>query len=169
MTAEEEKELVRLLKIVEPGFLSYPIFKEMARINVMSIIEFVPLRIKNRSIELLLIQRSEHDDFWPNEFHTPGTVVRSTDIDNLPHSGFERIIEDELGGIKISSPHFVGNLTHRGKRGIEQAQVYFVEVLEDPKIGDFFRIDNLPENLMEQQQKFIDQSIKSFKKFKNLS
>lgn len=164
MNKQDEEELVNLLAKLEPGFLPYQIFKEIARLVVMPVIEFVPLRIKDGLVEVLLLERDETDDIWPGEVHTPGTVIRATDKGGKMHKAFERVLHDELGGIEVSDPHFVGTLFHEGRRGAEQAQIYWIEVLEEPKIGKFYLASKLPENMMDQQIKFVSQAVESFKK-----
>lgn len=163
LTDTEQQELVRLLKKMEPGFLPFDIFVQMARLNVMAIIEFVPLRLNAAgNAEVLLLTRGADDPLWPNEVHTPGTVIRPTDTEAKEYLAFERIVKDELKGVKTSAPYFVGSTLHASKRGMEKAQVFWVEVLEEPIVGNFYEVDNLPENMMESQISFVKQAAKSF-------
>ena len=162
MTKEETNKLVELLKQIEPGFLNFDVFIQIARLVVLSIIEFVPLRIKGDKIEVLLLSRGGDDPIWPNELHVPGTVIRPTDNENKIYMAFNRIINEELKGTKLSEPYFVGSILHKSKRGAEHAQVYWVEVKEEPKVGKFYPVDELPTNLIESQIKFIKQASKSF-------
>ena len=46
MNQEDQQKLVELLRHLEPGFLPFDIFVEIARLAALSIIEFVPLRKK---------------------------------------------------------------------------------------------------------------------------
>ncbi len=168
MEKNEEKELVKLLSKLDPGFLPYEVFKSVARLVVTPIIEFVPLRVRDGRVEVLLIRRSKHDDIWPGELHTPGTVVRSTDNYGEMHGAYKRIIVEELKGLEISNPHYVGSLFHEGKRGAEQAQIFWVEVKEDGDKFKFYNADRLPADMMQQQKKFVAQAVKSYKEFKGL-
>lgn len=105
MNKAAEKQLAALLSSMEPGFLPYDIFVQIARLVVLSIIEFVPLRKnKNGNIEVLLLSRGMDDPIWPGELHTPGTVVRPTDTQGGMYLAFERILDDELKGAKVSAP-----------------------------------------------------------------
>jgi hypothetical protein len=158
----EEQKLAQLLAELEPGFLPYEIFKQVARLVVLPIIEFVPVRQKDGQVEVLLLNRSKFDDIWPGELHTPGTVIRPTDSTGEIYKAFDRILNDELAGTKVSSPHYVGSILHSSKRGMEQAQVYWVEVLEEPKVGQFYQISNLPKNTMQSQTAFINQAAKNY-------
>lgn len=162
MTDKETKKLVELLRTLEPGVLDFDVFVQIARLVVLSIIEFVPLRLNNGEVEVLLLSRGGKDPIWPNELHVPGTVIRPTDNENKIYMAFDRIINDELGGTKMSEPYFVGSILHKSKRGSEHAQVYWVEVLEKPKVGKFYPVDELPDNLIESQTKFIKQASKSY-------
>lgn len=169
MTNKDQEKLVELLSQLEPGFLPYPVFKQLARILVMPIIEFVPVRKdKNGDVEVLLIQRSADDDIWPNEWHTPGTVVRATDLDNDVFGAFKRILHEEMGDIKVSAPYYVGSRFYMGKRGAEMSQIYWIEVKNEPKEGKFFNINNLPKDTMHQQLNFIKEACENYAKYSKL-
>lgn len=159
----QQDQLVNLLKELEPGYLPYDIFVEFARLNTLSIIEFVPLRINDTGeVEVLLLSRGHEDKIWPNQLHTPGTVIRPTDTEGEMYVAFERIFKDELLGTKLSPPHYVGSLLHKSRRGTEHAQIYWVEILEPPRTGEFYPINKLPASLIESQEKFINLASKNF-------
>ena len=163
MDKSEEKQLVELLSRLEPGFLPYDIFVQLARLATLPIIEFVPLRLNEKGeTEVLLLERSKFDEIWPGEVHTPGTVIRPTDSTGEIYKAFERIRKDELMGTKVSDGHFVGTLLHPSKRGMEHAQIFWVEVIDEAKVGKFYPARNLPDNLIESQKEFISQAVKSF-------
>ena len=163
----EEVQLVGLLKKLQPGFLPYEVFLQISRLVTVPIVEFVPIRIKNGEPEVLLLKRDSTDTIWPNALHTPGTVIRSTDLDSEDHLAFTRIINDELKNTEVSEPYYVGSNLHKSKRGSEQAQIFWVEVLGDPKIGKFYQFSNLPKELIKSQVGFINLAVESFKKIKN--
>ena len=155
-------ELVNLLKDIKPGFLPRPLFVEVARIIALPILEVVPIRLRNGSAEVLFLKRAIDDAFWPSAMHTPGTVIRATDIiDGSIESAFSRIINDELAGTQVTAPSFVCLDARTSLRGAEQAQVYWVEVLGEPKAGVFFPVGSLP-TLVETQAKFIDKAVYEF-------
>jgi hypothetical protein len=167
LTQSEQETLIKLLEKLEPGFLPFGIFLQVARLVVLPIVEFVPLRLNEQGeIEILLLTRGPDDPLWPNELHVPGTVVRPTDNAEKMYLAFDRILNDELKSMHMSSPHYVGNILHKSKRGMEQAQVYWIEVLEEPHAGKLYQVEKLPKNLMESQRGFINQAIKSFKTIK---
>lgn len=169
MKEEDIAEIASLLKRFEPGFLPYPVFEQIARLVALPIIEFVPLRLKDGKAEVLLLKRDDNDKHWPGLLHTPGTVIRATDLrkegdDNWP--AFRRILEDELKNTKVSSPHYVGSIFHSSKRGAEQAQLFWVEVQAEPSIGVFYRVDDLPPGLIDSQTVFIEEAARNYLKYK---
>lgn len=163
MKKDDEKQLIDLLRQLEPGFLPFEIFLQIARITTLSIIEFVPLR-KNfeGQIEVLLLDRGDSDPIWPNALHTPGTVIRPTDTESTKHLAFLRITEEELKETKASEPHFVGSILHTSKRGAEHAQIYWVQIIGEPKVGKFYPASDLPVELINSQRKFISLAVKSY-------
>lgn len=167
MTDNEIQQTASLLAGLDPGFLPYPIFEQIARLVALPIVEFVPLRKTESGVEVLLIARPDDDPLWPGLLHTPGTVIRTTDLnegkqENWP--AFERILKDELEDTKVSNPHYVGSIFHESKRGAEQAQLYWVEVLEEPTVGTFYSVDDLPTSLIDSQVTFIKEATKHYKK-----
>lgn len=161
LTPAEKILLVDVLKKLEPGFLPYEIFKQVARVVTLPIVEFVPLRLNSQNeVEVLLLERSEDDDIWPGSVHVPGTVLRASD--KKIEQAFQRITANELAHTAVSPPHFVGNVLHDSKRGSEQAQVYWVEVSGREKVGKFYEAKNLPDNLIDSQRAFILRAVDSF-------
>jgi len=163
LTDEETKALVALLKKLEPGFLPFEIFLQVARLVVLPIIEFVPLRMYEGRVEVLLLER----DVWPFGLHTPGTVIRPTDSTENNYQAFHRILHDELQDTEVSDPHYVGSALHASPRGGEQAQVFWIEVVGEPKAGTFYEADKLPDNLIQSQKNFIELAVKDFQKEKS--
>lgn len=167
MTDENVQALADMLKQLEPGYLPYPVFEQIARLVALPVVEFIPLRMTTEGkVEVLLIERAADDPFWPKMLHTPGTVVRATDV----HKGqqddwqaFERIVQDELRGLKVSSPHYVGTMFHDSKRGSELAQLYWVDVLAEPEVGRFYDVSALPEQLIDSQRTFINHTSSDFR------
>ena len=163
LTTEETNQLIALLAKLEPGFLPLEIFLELARLVVLSIVEFVPLRLNPEGeVEVLLISRGSDDPHWPNALHTPGVVVLPTDTNTEVYTPFKRLAEGELAGTKVSAPHFVGNNFQVSRRGAEQAQIYWIEVYGQPTNGRFYPADKLPENIIETQPHFIQRSALKF-------
>jgi hypothetical protein len=172
MDESDIDETARLLAKLKPGFVPYPIFEQLARIMALPVVEFIPLRIgPSGAVEVLLIERDADDPFWPGMLHTPGTIVRATDA----HTGeqddwqaFQRIFHDELLDTEVSVPQYVGSIFHESKRGAEQAQLYWIEVTGEPKVGALYPVDALPEQLIASQIAFIGQAASMFRIAKGL-
>jgi hypothetical protein len=164
MNDEYIKQLSEMLSGLEPGFLPFPLFEQIARIMTLPVIEFVPLRINNDKVEVLLIPRPDDDAYWPGMLHTPGTVIRATDINEQEDNKktFKRLIHDELKDTEMSPPHYVESILNSSKRGTTQAQIYWVEVLGEPKVGTFYSLHNLPEGFIKLQENFINMAAKNF-------
>jgi hypothetical protein len=169
LSAKEVRAISALLTRLDPGYVPYPIFEQLARIMALPIVEFIPLRLgPENKVEVLLIERPPEDTLFRDMLHTPGTVIRATDVvskGGKNWSAFERILQDELQGVEVSDLHYVGSIFHASKRGAEQAQLYWLEVVGTPKVGQFYPVDNLPPNLIESQRDFIYQSAKSFQTY----
>ncbi|GLY95362.1 hypothetical protein [Actinoplanes sp. NBRC 103695] len=159
MTFEDSNDvrtLIRLLRQITPGWLPEDVFLELARITVLSIVELVPVRVSDDGeVEVLLLPRSMDDKVWPGMLHTPGTVLRPTDVSH--DAALQRIIDRELGSPLLrDTPFFVGNQFHVVRRGTENAAVYCVELDGQPPRGAFHRSDDLPASLVETQRSTIE-------------
>lgn len=161
MNRNEELQLCSLLRSLPQEILPFDIFLEIARLVVLPIIELVCLRRRDEIIEILLLQRSPGDPLWPNALHSPGSVLRI--YDNSFDDAISRMLQEELAELKISKPVFVKNLFNVNERGKESAQIYLAKVLEDPKVGQFYNVEELPPNVMLSQIKFIEEAVKYFK------
>jgi hypothetical protein len=157
---EEEINLAReLLSKLEPGFLPPPIFYEITRLTAVPIIEVVPLRFNSGKTQILLLPRSSNDPTWPNQLHVPGTVIRATDTMDI---AFRRIFDGELNGSGHGEAEFVQNILHNSGRGMEASQIYWVEILDEPKTGQFYNANDLPQTLVRSQLDFISEVVKVY-------
>jgi len=159
----EVTQVTKLLSMLEPGFLPFELFHQIARLVVTPIIELVPLRVSaTGSVEILLLPRPADDPIWPGQLHVPGTVIRATDSPHSFHDGLQRTV-NELGDGDIGVPVFVKNLLHPSGRGMEATQVYWVEIKSQPRIGKFYSADKLPTLIVKTQLDFIPDAIAHFK------
>ncbi|HSX07389.1 MAG TPA: hypothetical protein VLG11_00685 [Candidatus Saccharimonadales bacterium] len=157
---EEVKAAAQVLQKLEPGFLPFPIFHEVARLTTTPIVEIVPLRTHQGRTEILLLKREADDPVWPGKLHAPGTVLRATDT---LQSALKRVCDDELQGVQVTEPKFVTNILHHSGRGMEAPQIYWVEVLGDASgVGQFYDADDLPEDLVRSQLDFIPQAVRAY-------
>ncbi|MEI7918175.1 MAG: hypothetical protein WCH58_02220 [Candidatus Saccharibacteria bacterium] len=162
ISRKDIQQAKELLSKLQPGQLPFNIFIEVARLTVTPIIEIVPLRTNaDGYTEVLLTKREDSDPIWPGMLHTPGTVVRANDRDDNSDA-FRRILNGELGDIKTSAPVYVKTILHKVKRGTEQAQIFWVEVHGESKIGIFYDVNKLPGNIIDSQIDFIKAATDSY-------
>jgi hypothetical protein len=170
LTDGEIESTRQLLSKLSAGFLPLPIFLEVARLVALPIIEIIPLRWNDGHIEVLLTKRLDNDKHWPGMWHTPGTVVRATDAIGNYQDAFDRILDGELKGVALKGePQFLMAFRHESKRGTEDAKVYYVEVVGEPKEGRFYDIDQLPLNIVSTCSDFVKVAAISFHESKTNS
>lgn len=153
--------VAKSLSKLEPGYLPLPIFHEVTRLTTTPIIEIVPLRRRENSIQILLLKRESDDPVWPNQLHIPGTVVRATDTLD---SALERILTKELSSTATSKPKFVKSILHHSGRGMESSQIYWVDVIGEATAGQFYDVKNLPKTIVASQMDFIPAAIDDYVK-----
>ncbi len=162
-TAEEIAFAVSILRRLNPGFLPKELFIELTRLMTTSIVEVVPMRRVNGKAQILLLQRPEDDPNWPGMLHTPGTVVRPTDSEEGIAGPISRIYKDELNLDKWQEPVFVGPILHEVNRGTEMSLVYYLDMSDsDITEGTWYDSDNLPDNIVDTQIEFINESLEKF-------
>lgn len=165
---ENNKQLVMLLSELKVGVLPLEVFQQVARLVVLPILELVPLRVHGGAVEVLLLKRPINDLLWPSQWHTPGSVIRAYDEGSDASDALKRVINEELKGIKIGTPKFIKSLLNQNERGKEWANIFWAEVLEAPKVGEFFNSNSLPSNTMASQLSFINDAVNDFKLTKDL-
>ena len=150
------EQLIALLQQLEQGELPLPVFLQFARLGVLSIIELVPLRVGQRGVEVLLVERDTADPIWAGQLHTPGTVVRPADADYGVDGVLSRLAASELPGATFLKPPVqVATLVHRVKRGVECATIFYGWVETEATVGTWYRVTDLPEKLVATQRDFI--------------
>ncbi len=161
---EEIRQAAAVLSKLPAGYLPKEIFLEVTRLCVTPIAEVVPLRQSSSgTTEVLLLQRPDDDPNWPSMLHTPGTVIRATDIDKGIEGSLERIIDSEIGVRTEKKPILVGLEFHQVARGPEMAQVYAIDLTGDKVTnGVWYSVDNLPPNIVDTQLGFIARAIDSY-------
>lgn len=109
-------------------------------------------------MQVLLAQRPDNDPWWPGFLHSPGVMVIPTDKEDQDFKTvFQRLCSTELQGLLHSEPKFVTNkLLDTGRRGVENANIHWILVAGTPVYGDYFDIENLPENLMDHHRPIIE-------------
>jgi hypothetical protein len=121
-------------------------------------LEVVPLRKSpTGKTQVLLYKRPSSDQWWPEELHSPGTVILPADLKE-GHLPFERILGEEgelKGGIHTTNHPVYVNYEARSAedtgRGPEIALVHYIEAdgdnSNDPTVGIWVDVDNtFPDN-----------------------
>lgn len=159
LTEDEISRAAGLLAKLEPGYLPEKLFIEINRLHVASTVVVVPLKRAKNGVEVLLIERGSDDPIWPNYWHLPGTMLRPSDKEGDYSDAFRRIFEDELQNIKtIGEPEHVKTAFTETRRGREHTPVYWIEVIDQPKEGRFFPINNLPARKIEHETAYIQEA-----------
>lgn len=171
MSPDEIENLVTLLRKLEPGFFPLSVFNEMARLNVLTAIEVVPVRMVGASVHVLLLKRGVDDLFWKGLYHTPGTIVIASDQANTFADGLARIVKGELDNAPyLGSPVFVEVVNIQHERGRSNGIVYWLEMKDEHNsCGEYYDVDHLPPNIVTSQVAMIQSAAKKFKEYKTLS
>lgn len=166
-TESEIRIAADVLRRLPKGFLPYEIFIAVTSKVVTPTMELAPLKINDKGeVEIFMIRRPDDDLHWPGQWHMPGTVIRSTDKEGDFSTGIERILQEELGGVRIAKgPVYVGMKFLDIPRGRELDQMFYVEVEPGDELdgmGEFFSVDNLPSNTMRSQLGMIREITDAF-------
>lgn len=169
LSSSEIYDIAQKLKKIQPGTLPLEIFSEFCRLKVTVTLEVVPLCFgPDGQIYVVMFNRGPDDLWWPNEFHTPGTCLHSSDIPKnqwgLPTKAFDRLKKTELQGIKlIGNLVFVDNHNRQTNRGPESVQVYIQKVDYQSAQKYLFPVNHLPPNTMAHQIPMIQKCVEVFK------
>jgi len=157
-------QIATMLDDYKPGYLPEPLFISIARLAVLTAIEFIPLRKgQGDTIEVLVFERPATDPIWPSMLHTPGTILLATD--NSFEDGFKRLFNDELATDELIVPIFSGiNMIHH-KRGAGVTIEYILNINKEYNGGKFYDVQDLPANFIVEQ---IDLVRRAAEKFKSL-
>ncbi len=154
-----------LSRLPEGKSLNRILFTEIARLVTSPIIEFVPLKIIDNKINVLLIPRDADDPLWPSMLHTPGTAVRP--LDNNIEEPFKRLLNGELGDVDLSSLNYAGMQLHHTDRGNELAHIFYGEV-DGVSSGTYYPVDALPNNIIASQLSMIKAVVGEYATSKNI-
>ncbi len=131
-------------------------------------VEMVIIRKIGGVIHVLLTQRPTDDPHWPGMWHSPGSLVRSSDAPPVPGLGtfnsVIRRIQAEIGVKFLGYPTLVTVQFQQVARGCEIALVHFADVIGNPTYGTFYSVDALPENFIEHQRAVIQAAVAAWKR-----
>jgi len=162
ITNDKINAIASYLAELEPGYLPTPIFDQFCRLATIATIQFIPLRKREDGVvQVLLIPREAGNSFYPGWWHNPGTVVRQTDTFSTVST---RLLEEELGGVHLkSNPKFVESRIHKTMRGQEMLQIYRIEISEEPVVGKFFDVNDLPNKTVDTEIDAIKIALQDFR------
>jgi hypothetical protein len=163
LTNEEVEQAAALLARLEPGFLPFPIFLQMCRLNTMSTVELVVLRQReDGAVETWLRRRDAEDVLWPGSWCNPGCIIRPTDS---LEDALQRLSEEDLDGAPFAAPPtFVTYLLNpANKRGQTSIALYWTELVAEPAAGEFFDVAQLPKDLIPSQRQLILLAAEAYK------
>ncbi|HUC90211.1 MAG TPA: NUDIX hydrolase [Patescibacteria group bacterium] len=157
----EVQKTAALLSKLEPGYLPQPIFDQVCRVMTVATLQIIPFRVAaNGTLEVLLIPREGDALFWPGMWHNPGTMVRATDT---LESAMKRLLNDEMGGITVETPPvFAESRLHTCDRGKEMLQIYWAKVKGTPKVGEFFKVNDLPKNIVWSEAEVVNRAVEIY-------
>lgn len=160
MNDHEEKTLTNLIQKL-PDIFGYELFCSVAGKFVLPAVEALIFREFEGKKQILLIKREANDHIWSGLWHNPGTIIRKSDFiesgllsSKTLKKCFERLEAKEIKGKFKSEPKFKNIFIDKTKRGVGLHLLFECEV-ESFSEGQFFNVDNLPENRVENIEKLF--------------
>ncbi len=155
LTPQEIAASVDSLKKLEPGFLPIEIFEQIARLVRLPVVDIIPVQRKGSDVHVGLLKRDRDDRWWPDMWHVPGTILRSTDT---METAISRLITKEIQVEKSDEPVFHTSAVHQSDRGAEIVFLYSLSnsLFQPASEITWFPIDKLPENCIESEKKIIE-------------
>ena len=162
LTRSHEKELIKLLGLVGQPW-SVDFFNAVKHQVVMTAIEVAIMRGGTFKPQIILIKRPITDKYWPGQLHSPGSMLRESDV---PAEDFRNTFQRILGEIGVttfkSPPILVDAWPVATRRGPENANLHIAEINGEPGIGKFWDIDealalpvDVPDGLIPEHVKIL--------------
>lgn len=145
------------LSILEPGKLPLEVFNEIARLTVTPVLELI---ITDRKA-VLLNKRLSTDQYWPNQYCMPGSIIYPGGPESLKEYVDKILLK--IGISNSTDPRLIGIELCSTERGKEIAIIYRIDVNSIPELNDHLcfvelndlgTIDTIPEHL-EILQKYL--------------
>jgi hypothetical protein len=148
--------LTKRIKFID-GKIPIDAFYAFCEAFISPVIDMAPYRYVDKKIEILLIYRK---DKYYDGFHLPGSVITpgKTSKETL-----ESVIKNELGNnVKVNKTHFIKIMdTMKGQgigldtRGQDLKLLYACEVGGEVLDGEWFKKNNLPDNIIPEHQNVV--------------
>lgn len=159
-------QVATFLRSYKGQLLPPEVFYAIAETMALPYVELVIFKASSQHQQVLLTKREDDDPYFPGKWHVPGTLLRSTDVtfrgDDLSLA-VKRLTDEELQGLEISHLSFSGFHFHKVARGVGLSLVLVALATEEPKIGQYFYVNHLPENIIPEQAVFILKTARSDK------
>jgi hypothetical protein len=140
--------LQQALTQIEPGYIPEEIFREVARLVVLSTVVVVPLHAEDGTLQVLLTKRAERDHDYAGMLHPPGTILRP--YDNSIDAAIERLINTEMAGVEFSEkPLFVDYVYEEIERGREVSLLFLGRIKTIPGTYTLYDVEALPDTLIQ--------------------
>lgn len=142
----------------QTGILPLQYFYSASGLMPLSAVELLILRRVGSDVEVLLTQREATDPYWPNKWHHAGTILRNGDT-------FEKVWTRLAREVRIerfeTEPKLVDFFITNNARSWNTHAMYVLWVDETVKFGSgqFFSLQNLPENTIDFQKSYLIQKL----------
>jgi hypothetical protein len=168
VSRKHQRDLVRSLHVLQKNEkLPKEVFSEVLKTIPTVALEVVPIyEDENGELKVFLTKRSSDDKFWPNMWHSPGTMVINIDANGTGNFGhaWDRLKKNEFMDEGLGDPVAVSQKLLKTKRGNEVSLIHYINVPNDLKGGEYFSIDNLPDNLVNHHLIIIGEALDAYKK-----
>ena len=176
LTEAEERQMIELVDKMGSQWTAR-LYNKFASKFALTAIEIVFLKRDNRGDILVLLTRHPHgDSYYPDQWHSPGTMLRASDYQEETEKNlgipefdgfrktFERLEKSELGVRFMGRPRHIKSIFHFTPRGSETALIFLCELEGEPKSGKFFKVNELPHDLIEHHYRIISMAVEAFDK-----
>lgn len=151
----ENKLLCMLVKRINIAAMDPAVFEAIAGKFVLNEVE--ALIVKNEAVKkILLIKRPADDIYWPHLYHSPGTVLRSSDSPGKYKEAMERIGNEV--GCRVRIIKLLDTGIYRTKRGTSHKIIFLCEASDangNRILGKFFPVHSLPDNTIKHHRDII--------------
>ena len=130
-----------LLPLVKQPW-SQKFFRSAKAQFAMTAIEVIIVREVDAKLQVLLTERPSDDPDWPCLLHSPGTMLRNSDVDSTHKytKAFERILRETGLNRFGHEPVLVDTFPTPTKRGAENSVVFMTTITDEPIFGEFYDV-----------------------------